>query len=665
MKRILYILALALSIVACTEEIDKSNRYTFTGETIADYMLNRSDKYSHFINLLKRANLLGLLSTYGQYTLFLPDNEAVEKYVQEQDSIYHATKDSPIFVNTGISSPHIDELSDSMAIVIARNHLLNARYQTADMSEGALLTRNFNNRNLGISYDVVDERFYIMVNNKSAIISGDHEVENGLIHIVDKAINPVEMNLPQLIGSCNFFSIFNEALNITGFKDSLQLDIDNTYTWDPTATSGVMTPTYYPKTKYHKYTGFLETDEVFNANGIYTLDDLKAFAEKWYGTEDRENARSPQNALYKFVAYHFLDREITYDRIVYHDLRGAIIMDSEQTMCADADRYDYFETMQGRLMKVIKPLSTIHGSNIYINFSKRELPYNINMHPHINVRIIPLTEFVHSNEMYAKFDQMASNGIIHPIDKILIYNEDEMVGNILNERIRIDVASLLPELSSNGLRFVGRYSENLEYPAIPDGYAPYLKIRDGLVQYLVTFYSYFRDALVLCNNYDISLRIPPLPARTYEIRFGYFKGLTGSSTGSNDNIYRGKKLVQIYIDGKIASSPEDYGISNYSKGAVPDNETYDNGLENDKFMRNVGWMKAPDCYKVIDNYGGDFVARHSGNHTRRIINRRYLDEKEHWIRFRNVGESGKLLLDYLEFVPLNIISDPTKPEDRH
>ena len=35
MKRILYILALALSIVACTEEIDKSNRYTFTGETVA------------------------------------------------------------------------------------------------------------------------------------------------------------------------------------------------------------------------------------------------------------------------------------------------------------------------------------------------------------------------------------------------------------------------------------------------------------------------------------------------------------------------------------------------------------------------------------------------------------------------------------------------------
>ena len=61
MKRILYILAIALSILACTDEIDKSNRYTFTGEKIADFLLNRSEKYSHMITLLKRAELFSLL----------------------------------------------------------------------------------------------------------------------------------------------------------------------------------------------------------------------------------------------------------------------------------------------------------------------------------------------------------------------------------------------------------------------------------------------------------------------------------------------------------------------------------------------------------------------------------------------------------------------------
>ena len=54
MKRILYILALALSLFACREEIDKSNRYTFTGETIADYILNRSENFTHFIRILKQ-----------------------------------------------------------------------------------------------------------------------------------------------------------------------------------------------------------------------------------------------------------------------------------------------------------------------------------------------------------------------------------------------------------------------------------------------------------------------------------------------------------------------------------------------------------------------------------------------------------------------------------
>ena len=666
MKRIFYILIVALSIFSCTDEIDKSNRYTFTGETVADFMLNRSDKYSHMITLLKRANLFGLLATYGQYTLFLPDNEGVEKYIQEQDSIYQTSKDSHKVKWTGITSPYFEDISDSMANVIARNHLVEGYYNTVTFEDGALPCWNFYNRYLGISYESNPKGYFVKINNSAAIIDRDNSVENGVIHIVDKIVEETNNTLPEQIGEYKFFTLFNAALEATCFCDSLTLFIDDNFI---PLDEIILASKDTPQQKYYKYTGFIEPDEVFNKYGIYTLDDLKAFAQKWYGNEDKDNYRSPKNALNKFVTYHFVPRELAYNDVVFHNIRYTTKysgrFDSERLMVPGFDRYDYFETMQGRLMKVIKPLSTIHGSNIYINFSKRELPSNINMHPHINVRIIPLTEFVHSNEMYAKFDQMASNGIIHPIDKILIYNEDEMVGNILNERIRIDVASLLPELSSNGLRFVGRYSENLEYPAIPDGYAPYLKIRDGLVQYLVTFYSYFRDALVLCNNYDISLRIPPLPARTYEIRFGYFKGLTGSSTGSNDNIYRGKKLVQIYIDGKIASSPEDYGISNYSKGAVPDSETYDYGLENDKFMRNVGWMKAPDCYKVIDNYGGDFVARHSGNHTRRIINRRYLDEKEHWIRFRNVGESGKLLLDYLEFVPLNIISDPTKPEDRH
>ena len=105
--------------------------------------------------------------------------------------------------------------------------------------------------------------------------------------------------------------------------------------------------------------------KIFHKNGIYTLADLKAFAEKWYGTEDKGKYRSPKNALYKFVAYHFLNGEITYDRIVPSELGlGSEIYNHFNI--PGYDHYNYFVTKHGKLMKVVKPLSTTESKNIYI-----------------------------------------------------------------------------------------------------------------------------------------------------------------------------------------------------------------------------------------------------------------------------------------------------------
>ncbi len=358
MKRILCILAIALSIFACREEIDKSNRYVFTGETVADFMLNRSEKYSHMITLMKRAGIFSLMQTWGQYTLFLPDNESVEKFVAEQDSIYHATKDTYNPVWTGITSPLFEDLSDSMANVIARTHVTEAATRMAEMGEGSLPERNFNYRLLGVNYIVKGEQYYIMLNNSAAIINGDNNVENGVVHLVDKVIAPSQKNVPELIGSYQFFKLFTEAMNLTGFCDSLKLDNDNSYNPDERTSQNDFGSTYYaPETRFYKYTGFIETDEVFNANGIYTIDELTAFSEKWYGTEDKENPHSPKNALYKFIAYHFVPRELPHNKIVPYDINTEN-SNFDLFMPTLYDRYDYFETMQGTMIKVVKPFSS-------------------------------------------------------------------------------------------------------------------------------------------------------------------------------------------------------------------------------------------------------------------------------------------------------------------
>ena len=92
-------------------------------------------------------------------------------------------------------------------------------------------------------------------------------------------------------------------------------------------------------------------------------------------------------------------------------------------------------------------------------------------------------------------------------------------------------------------------------------------------------------------------------------------------------------------------------------------------------MRNRGWMKAPDSY-LVSFSNGFAPARDNNELVRRILTRLYLPEGEHWLRFRLIehtatpGEEQENFIttvsfDYIELVPLHIVSDPSKPEDRH
>ena len=655
MKRILYILTIVLSILACTDEIDKSNRFTFTGETMADFLLNRGEQYSHFTTLLKRANLFGLLDTYGQYTLFLPDNAAVEKFVAEQDSIYWTSKESDKPIWTGVTSPLVEDLSDSMANVIARMHLIERNYRMADFGEGSIGKWNFNDRALAISYKVVDERFYIMINNSSAIIGGDYDVENGIVHFIDKPIDPEYKTIASLISEYKFFGIFSSALAATGFGDS----VSHNLCYDSEEFKDILQDKYWlHRNRYVRFTAFVEPDEAFNKNGIYSLEDLKAFAEKWYGTEDRDNPKSPKNALYKFVAYHFVEGEIPYNRVVLS--KSDVGSDFGRYYIPGFDLYNYYITMQNTLVKALKPMSTTDGLNIYLNYSKRTIPYNFEMRKHLNVRIIEHTEFVNMNERYAGFNPNAGNGLIHPIDKVLIYDEDEMTGNILNERIRLDFTSLLPELSSNN------YWQN-ELNIFPSEYFKRMKTHGEISELIyIPGNGFINDEFIFSGNYDVSFKLPPIPSRTYEMRISI-------SATEGKNISSAK--FQLYFDNKICGNPilvEPYALDPRI-GWVEDFETYDDGVENDKQMRNRGWMKAPDSYNssLLASGGGYVDGRRNFTKLRKIIHRQHLSNSEHWLRFRYLGDPvGELYhrgltIDYIEFVPLHIVSDPAKPEDRH
>lgn len=667
-------------MTGCVEDVPMENRFTFKGELISTYLENNPERFSSFTTILSKArigkkasgNLLKTLSTYGSYTCFAPTNEAIDAYLQDQYEKYLEGE------RTGIHSPYLEDLTDSMATEIAKNHIIEMGYMTTDINEGAFPMNTMNRRFTTVEW-VTDEegRVFPLLNNTSRIIEQDLEKENGYVQVVDGVLSPSNKLLPELIDAQNGLSIFSDAIKATGLDSLLSIynidpDYDNTLT-GPSLDSETSTSPY-PKDKKQRYTVLVEPDELFKSKGINNIEELAKFAEKWYGSVDAGNYKSPNNALYQFIAYHIIDRQLLYSSSTGP---GGFIMEgyvnegysSLVNLNQSFDSYEYYETMLPYTMiKVTKPYTNEElKQQIVINYGQDMGSYkNHEMMEHINVIVekAQVTKEKYS-ETLSDFDQNALNGIIHTIDRILIYDENEMAGNVLNERIRMDVSALFPELTNNSVRWDLMKPGN-KVTFIPKGFCKGFEIlnEDTEVFYFRphptsggSYANYQGDEFIVEGKYDFRYRIPHVPAGTYEIRFGYPKGY-----------YRG--VCQFYVDGKIAGIPVDLRWSADTDiliGWVSDEGLSEDEIrENDKAMRNRGYMKGPASI-VLESETG--VTMRSGvQPLRKIVGTYRLDKGDHWMRFKDVSENstGKLKQfdqDYLELVPISVINNPLKPED--
>lgn len=698
------------TFVGCVDDVPQENRFTFTGELISTYLEKSPERFSNFISILDKAkigkkssgSILKTLSTYGSYTCFAPVNEAVDAYLQNEydkyiESIEKNKEDAtyPIY-RTGIHSPYIEDLTDSMATVIAKNHIIEMGYMTTDVSAGAFPMSTMNRRSTLIDfYTDSDGRVYPLLNNSAKIIEQDLEMENGYIQIIDAVLSPSDRNTSELIEQHKAFSIMAKAIKVTGLDSLLNIyeidpDYDNTLYGPAFETQNKQQPPY-PVEKKQKYTFLLESDDLLadpNKNhlgmSIMSIEDLEKFASAWYGTEAPGDYNNPKNALYKFVAYHIIDRKLLYSSSTGS---GGFILEnyshndfnSEVNLPTSFDRYDYFETMLPYTMiKVTRPFTNDtpyepYGSKepsslkqqIVVNYAQDmgTRCNNPNMKYHLNVVVEDAKTGSNRMSDGESFIQESINGIIHTIDKILIYNEDEMVGNVLKERMRWDIISIFPELTSNGVRWAQQDKYTLTY--IPDKFCSRLQINnnDSHVYYLRPhatglggYVNYQGDELLVTGKYDFQYRIPYVPAGNYEIRFGF-----------SQSDARG--VVQFYFDGKICGIPVDMRNTAENQTNIgwfdEDGMSEEEIRESDKSMRNRGWMKAPaNCHMTKEKES----MRESILAIRRVIGTYRLDNGDHWLRFKDVMENstGKLNefnQDYLEIVPTSVINDPTKPED--
>jgi hypothetical protein len=241
-------------------------------------------------------------------------------------------------------------------------------------------------------------------------------------------------------------------------------------------------------------------------------------------------------------------------------------------------------------------------------------------------------------------NEQTKNSTFYGIDRILTYENVEE--QVLDKRIRMDIASIMPELATNKIRYILTTGSFPGYIIVPQNYFKNLTYTESTQLHYAASSGWGDcegDEFLFVGKYDFRLRIPPVPPGTYEVRIGY----TANSM---------RAVSQLYLDGFPCGIPLDMKIGpNDAKiGWIKDSETEDNGAENDKMMRNRGYMKGPAALMMKDS---KTVLRDNNQALRRIVATvQWNETKAHELRIKSVEDdlTREFHLDYIELAPSTI-----------
>jgi len=665
---------------SCKEDIDESNLYTFTGETVEDYLVNRSDRFSSFNYILGRIGYDKILSAYGQYTCFAPTNDAVTEYI---DSLYddQANIENP---HNGMTSRSLEGLTDSLCNDIALFHLLNVKVLGVGMGNGMTI-KTMLGRDINTSIDSVSGQ--IVVSRASMVTSMDNEVENGVVHEIDRVIRRSNMLIAgEMENHPEEFTLFSQALKLTGLADSLT-DVSRT-DFDPVDNRREF---YLPEKCELGYTIFAETDEVLAEKGITTIERLKEYADSVYADCGKEGTgwydyarnnhieistgsdyKNPWNTLSMFVRYHILEFKLPYDKIV-----------NSHNQVSKVTLVEYYQTMLPyTLVKVTRNNNKLYLNRWIANNSLTDQVAELGSSAMHTV----LFEGVELTSLKAQVSSY--NGYIHPIKSMLIYNQNVPQG-ALNERLRFDDTAFLGEMMSNSFRRI----TDKEVDALNGGkqgtdgdlHGSYIRMPPGFFRDLVIYNgddtrlyylpgqssgwsNYQGDEFNCKGNYDFAFRLPPVPDGTYELRVGYTaelaRGMLQFYLGTSSDLTT-MKALDIPLDMRIIPVDNTNGDPDVYTGWCNWTKLDDRGVESDANMRNLGYMRGPLYYTVGINSGN--FARNNPKDLRRIITKQHFTQGEHWLRFKSVidNSAAQFHLDYIEFCPENVYNNTRFVEDMY
>lgn len=272
-KRSVYIFLLLLIAgnFGCRKEPIDANFEDTESSSIYNYLVEHKEKYSSFISILEKAYLDKTLSAYNPfgtgYTLFAPDNNAISQFISQSSQF-----------------SSLEDLLNNQEYVKAfgRYHIINSEVNTNQFPFGAFPSPTLSGDYLTVSFILEQDTSFYKINNQAIVVEPNIDLSNGLIHQIGSALIPVTHTTYQWISNKEDFSIFREAVDITGIKSLIDINLK--------------------ESESKEYiTLLIESDSIYQKYGISKLNDLINLV-----SPERDDYTDPSNPLYNFVAYHIL-----------------------------------------------------------------------------------------------------------------------------------------------------------------------------------------------------------------------------------------------------------------------------------------------------------------------------------------------------------------------
>ncbi len=131
-------------------------------------------QFSTLTKLLQRANLVDTLSGTGNFTVFAPTNKAFKMFRDQNPQQFTRIINDPTLLRQ-----------------LLTYHALPSRVESRNITSSYLAPATVNGKTLVVYRDTNDK---VRVNN-ATVIQPDIQTSNGVIHVVDRVLNPFNSNL--------------------------------------------------------------------------------------------------------------------------------------------------------------------------------------------------------------------------------------------------------------------------------------------------------------------------------------------------------------------------------------------------------------------------------------------------------------------------------------